>query len=496
MAGAGDGAHGTHSHHANAATTATTRTILPSGLTPIKTEPLSEITHTNLYRFSSPDDPSASMRYTNGYPPPSPTHNGYENAHAGHRHTYSAGSSGGSSTVSYATSSSAPAMSYGGHLSNTHHHPHQHHPAQPSSYSDGGSVVDSGGGGSSSSGYHHVVECDDDRQHGYHAGGPDFSPDMSPVDGYCPCRNNPTIGHSLIALSNQLQNTIACLRQFGHHHPQHRHEGGGMCRVYRRALELQHILQFVSVRLIRSLARFLTHTPLYVLFTQRCFYSNHFISRPTYLSSAAATPTRRITLLRLSRYRTLLPARVPPMTRCLRQRAISSLHSRRPAHRTTALPLSQHQEGDTIHRTSGVLASMWQGTILIFRCSRRSIRATGELLARFKWFSIDRIKLTSKSGHDPFSIAIGIVGLVVFLLRLDLFFCLCICSVVPFLTPSSLSLSLPISFASIPLSVSGCVYCGHFYLGPLAHCSFLVDVKVSPSDTPGHSKTFLVLVPP
>jgi hypothetical protein len=171
-------------------------------LAPIKTEPMTETPQPHLYRFSP--SPESSVRYnTFRSDIPSPTATSF-GTH-GHRHTYSEGSSGGSSTMSYQSPPSAPSMTYNGG--------HRH--SGDSSFSDG-------------------EYQDDDRTYDGH-----YSPDRSPIQSFCPCRTNPATNHTYVALSNQLQNTLSGLRPF------FQHPTNSPCTTYRRVVELNSILLYV-----------------------------------------------------------------------------------------------------------------------------------------------------------------------------------------------------------------------------------------------------------
>jgi hypothetical protein len=172
----------------------------PSALAPIKTEPLTDVPQPHLYRFSP--SPENSVRYNTFRSDPSPTATSF--GPPGHRHTYSEGSSGESSTMSY-HSPTAPAMTYNGG--------HRH--SGDSSFSDGE--------------YH-----DDDRTYDGH-----YTPDRSPIQPFCPCRTNPATSHTYMALSNQLQNALSTLR------PYIQHSTTSSCTTYRRIVELNTLLLYV-----------------------------------------------------------------------------------------------------------------------------------------------------------------------------------------------------------------------------------------------------------
>jgi hypothetical protein len=173
------------------------------------------------------------VRYeNNGYPSDSPT---FENgagptiAH-GHKSSYSTGSTG-SSTLSYDSSSSAPAIPY---LHSHHQHPSQHqqhppphHHQHSASFSEGCYPMDQ------------QPSQDDDSSY--------FTTDEGSSVGTtygCACRANPPIAHALAGLSNPLQNAIAGLRQYAPHRDSTSGGGAGHdCRVYRKILQLHHLLQ-------------------------------------------------------------------------------------------------------------------------------------------------------------------------------------------------------------------------------------------------------------
>lgn len=187
----------------------TSRGVLSSLLTPIKTESVSEVNQHQLYRFSP--SPGPSIRYhTFQSDGRSPSTSSFENEP---RQPYSAGppSSRGSG-LPYHPSSSVSAISYNGHPSST-----------PSSFHDGG-----GGGG------YAVPGCEEDR---VYVG--QFTPENS-SQSFCPCRTSPATGHTFIALSQQLQSTLSALRQYSQHPP------NSQCLLYRRIVELNNLMQYVS----------------------------------------------------------------------------------------------------------------------------------------------------------------------------------------------------------------------------------------------------------
>ncbi len=168
-------------------------------LTPIKTESASEAAH--LYRFSP--SPAPSMRYHTFQadvrsPPTSP----YEGAS---RSSYR-GNSGGSYHGSVPTASSPYGAGHSG--------------SGPSSYSDGGSS-------------YHLSGSDDGRSFG----GEHYSRNSPPNPSFCPCRTSPSLGHTYISLSQQLETTAQSIRQYSHHPP------NGQCQLFRSILELNQLMQ-------------------------------------------------------------------------------------------------------------------------------------------------------------------------------------------------------------------------------------------------------------
>lgn len=175
---------------------------LPSLLSPIKTEPSTDVSP-HLYRFSP--SPAPSMRYHHTFQAPrSNSSSSFENDQ---RQSY--------------TSSNGTAIPY-------HHHPPAnpqyngtHNPGSaPSSYSEGGV------GNYSLSG--------SDEGHNY---GENFPGNTATPQAFCPCRTNPATGVAYISLSQQLQDCLNSLRQFSHHPP------NTPCLLYRRIAELNSLLQ-------------------------------------------------------------------------------------------------------------------------------------------------------------------------------------------------------------------------------------------------------------
>lgn len=187
------------------------RGIMSSLLTPIKTEAPSDTSHPQLYRFSP--SPAPSMRYhTFQTDIRAPSSSSFENDQ---RQSYT-GQPSGNSPVSYQSSSSS--------------HPYDSQRSGPLPYSGGSG---SGGGGYS------VAE--DDRVYGDR-----FSHSSSPP-AFCSCRTSPATGHAYIALSQQLQSTLNALRQYSQHPP------NSPCLLYRRIVELNNLMQYVSSHALTSL---------------------------------------------------------------------------------------------------------------------------------------------------------------------------------------------------------------------------------------------------
>ncbi|KAG6854286.1 hypothetical protein C0991_008534 [Blastosporella zonata] len=172
---------------------------LPPSLSPIKTEPTTEPSP-NLYRFSA--SPPPPMRYSNNFhtdvrPPSSAS---YDNE-----------GSYPSNNGNYHPPSGSPT---------TYHAPH-HSSSVPSSYSDGGSYTLSGS----------------DDGNSYHSGG---HGDQYSSSQMCSCRTSPGTSIAYISLAQQLQTSLSSLRQYYPHPP------NSSCVLYRRIVELNNIMQYVS----------------------------------------------------------------------------------------------------------------------------------------------------------------------------------------------------------------------------------------------------------
>ncbi|KAF5377968.1 hypothetical protein D9615_006715 [Tricholomella constricta] len=166
---------------------------LPSALSPIKTEPVSD-TSPSLYRFSPSPGPAPPMRYhtfqtdvrsssTSSY-----DHEQYQNYHP---------------------SSCSPTAPY---------HAPQHASSVTSSYSDSGS---------------YTLSSSDDGSTYHNDSYPSHN---STSHSMCPCRTSPGTGVAYISLAQQLQTSLNSLRQYSHHPP------NTSCLLYRRIVDLNHIM--------------------------------------------------------------------------------------------------------------------------------------------------------------------------------------------------------------------------------------------------------------
>lgn len=179
--------------------------VVPSLLSPIKTEPTNEPSP-NLYRFSP--SPAPSIRYhTFQSDLRSPSTSSFDNE----RHPpYS----NGNSNVNF-HSPSSPAVPFHG-TSNGN--------SIPSSYSDGG-------GGSyhsdDSNTFHNNLEYNGSSRPSPHV--------------YCACRTSPGLGLAYISLAHQLQSALGALRQYSNHTP------NTQCLLYRRIMELNNLMQYVVI---------------------------------------------------------------------------------------------------------------------------------------------------------------------------------------------------------------------------------------------------------
>ncbi|KAH7919007.1 hypothetical protein BV22DRAFT_1185458 [Leucogyrophana mollusca] len=178
------------------------RGMVSASGTPIKAEPVADITQSHLYRFS-PSPPTAYHAFQSDNSS-SPT---FERQHS---HQYSNGSinSNGRSAITYA-SPTAP-------LSN-HAAPFNHHHSNSSAYREDGGVYSMNG-------------CDDKTY------APHLASGSPPAQDYCACRTNPAAAHALISLSHQLQNTLSSLRQYT------QHPDNTQCRIYRRIVQLNDLM--------------------------------------------------------------------------------------------------------------------------------------------------------------------------------------------------------------------------------------------------------------
>jgi len=190
-------------------------------LSPIKTEPVAEA-NPHLYRFSP--SPAPAMRYhnfqTNVRSDSSPSFDNDPRTSVPYSSNYHSAAGNGH----YATQN-------GGATNGS----------APSSYSDGGGGGGNGGGGGASA---YALSGSDDG-HGSNA----YSDHYGSVGGNspqahfaCPCRTTPALGMAYISLAQALQNSLSSLRQYSQHHPPN-----SQCALFRRIVELNNALQYVSV---------------------------------------------------------------------------------------------------------------------------------------------------------------------------------------------------------------------------------------------------------
>lgn len=177
------------------------RVVLPS-LSPIKTEPVNDVS-SRLYRFSA--SPVPPMRYQNNFQNDvrsTPLSSSYENEHPPYPQ----------SNGNYHPHTGSPSA----------YHAPPHSSSIPSSYSDGGSYTLSGS----------------DDGNSYHSGHGD---QYSPSHTICSCRTSPGSSMAYISLAHQLQTSLNSLRQYSPHPP------NTSCIIYRRVVELNNIMQYVFV---------------------------------------------------------------------------------------------------------------------------------------------------------------------------------------------------------------------------------------------------------
>ncbi len=178
------------------------RGILPSLLTPIKTESAAE-PNSQLYRFS-PSPPASSMRY--------------------HQQVFSTDVRGSSSSASF--ENEHPSFSNG---TSSSYHSNSSSTSAP--YTNSGSTH-SGSYSDRGSGEYPLSGSEDSRNYSEHY----HSSPSSQSTPFCSCRSSTAANHAYIALSHQLESTIGSLRQYAHH-------PNNQCPLYRRIAELHGLLQ-------------------------------------------------------------------------------------------------------------------------------------------------------------------------------------------------------------------------------------------------------------
>ncbi|KAH7885479.1 hypothetical protein F5I97DRAFT_1943722 [Phlebopus sp. FC_14] len=174
----------------------------PRGLvsaSPIKVEPITDISQPHLYRFTPSPPASYPFHSDNSASPP------YERQN-GHHYTNGSLPPNERSTMPYPSPTST-SLSY------------SHHPSDSSSYHENGNV-------------YQMNPCNPEKVYGTH-----FPSDSPPSQNFCPCRSNPAVGHAVISLNHQLQNTLSSLRQFA------QHPENTQCQLFRRISELNCLMQ-------------------------------------------------------------------------------------------------------------------------------------------------------------------------------------------------------------------------------------------------------------
>ncbi|KAK2463380.1 hypothetical protein APHAL10511_004606 [Amanita phalloides] len=165
-------------------------------LSPIKTEPSPE-SPTQLYRFTPSPAPYHNTFHADGRGSSSSS---YENGH--HRHSYGVNGNG--------------SVQFHGQIQNTQLNDQTTNSVQGSQHENGGS-------------YPITRNYEDGRPY----------EDQYATNGhcYCPCRNSPATAATYIGLQQQLRSSVTSLRQYMSH------SSNTPCAMYRRVVELYHLLQ-------------------------------------------------------------------------------------------------------------------------------------------------------------------------------------------------------------------------------------------------------------
>ena len=176
------------------------RGLVSASGTPIKIEPIAEIAQPHLYRFTpSPPASYPAFHSDNSASPPYERQNG---------HHYSNGNlaSNARSSMPYPSPTSTNGLSY------------SHQPPDPP-YHENGNV-------------YQMNACE---------AGNHYPSDSPPTQHFCACRTNPGAEHALVSLGQQLQSTLASLRQYT------QHPESSQCQLFRRINELSNLMQYVPV---------------------------------------------------------------------------------------------------------------------------------------------------------------------------------------------------------------------------------------------------------
>ncbi|KAG9315995.1 hypothetical protein JVU11DRAFT_3653 [Chiua virens] len=177
------------------------RGLVSASGTPIKIEPIADISQPHLYRFTpSPPASYPAFHSDNSASPPYERQNG---------HHYSNGNmtANGRTSMPYPSPTSTNGLSY------------THHPSDPPAYHENGNV-------------YQMNPCDADKVYGNH-----YSSESPPAQSFCPCRTNPAAEHALVSLGQQLQSTLTSLRQYA------QHPENSQCQLFRRVNELVNLMQ-------------------------------------------------------------------------------------------------------------------------------------------------------------------------------------------------------------------------------------------------------------
>lgn len=178
------------------------RGLVSASGTPIKIEPIADISQPHLYRFTpSPPASYPAFHSDNSASPPYERQNG---------HHYNNGNipSNGRSSMPYPSPTSTNGLPY-------------HHASDPPSYHENGNV-------------YQMNPCEPDKVYGNHF--PSDSPSSQP---FCACRTNPGTEHAFVSLGQQLQSTLVSLRQYA------QHPENSQCQLFRRISELTNLMQYV-----------------------------------------------------------------------------------------------------------------------------------------------------------------------------------------------------------------------------------------------------------